>query len=265
MPGNGSPPLNRTIGYTVREITTPLGDLYFWTDQTDQQMHTLQKAKENGVTYLPVKHNDNIIGLVRRDELSVGEVIPLTADWLIAADTPILHLIELFAEKLDRVFLVLQSSKIIGLVAPADLNKVAARASIYLLTAQFEDDLARLVRNVLNENEAELESLLSESRIQTLREEQKQSQKGDLNLSLFYHLYLADLFTIVAKHDGLRNRLGMRSRKHADGELDFADLRNRVSHLTGLLLASRAEIVTLNATCNKIIRLCDMINKPDEQ
>lgn len=255
--------LERTTGYSVLEITTPTDELYFWTDDPIKQNQILQQSKEADVTYLPVKQGGQIIGLIKRVELAVGETIPLTADWLIAADTPILHLIELFAEKPDRIFLVLQSSKIIGLVAPADLNKVPARASIYLLTAQFEDALAHVVRAELNENEAELEMLLSESRIQTLRAEHAQTQKGDLTLSLFYHLYLADLFTIVAKHQGLRKRLGLRSRNHADSELDFADLRNRVSHLTGLLLTSRDDLQTINDVCSKIIRLSDMMNNPN--
>lgn len=255
--------LERTIGYSVFEITTPRDDLFFWTDDPIKQNQILQQAKEDDVTYLPVKQGEQIIGLVKRVELAVGETIPLTADWLIAADTPILHLIELFAEKPDRIFLVLQSSKIIGLVAPADLNKVPARASIYLLTAQFEDALARLVRAELNENETELEKLLSGDRIQTLRDEHAQTQKGDLTLSLFYHLYLADLFTIVAKHQDLRKRLGLRSRNHADCELDFADLRNRVSHLTGLLLTSRDDLQTINDVCSKIIRLSDTMNNPN--
>lgn len=222
----------------------------------------LQRAKEDAVTYLPVKREGQISGLVRRDELSVSEVIPLTADWLIAADTPILHLIELFAETSDRVYLVLQSSKIIGLVAPADLNKVPARASIYLLTAQFEAELAVLVRSTLQEDETLLEGLLSAENINKLRDEHTKAKASDLGLSLYYYLYLADLMTIVSKHEALRKRLGLRSRSHADTELDFAELRNRVSHLTGLLLTSRDELETINSACSKIIRLSDMINNP---
>ncbi len=240
---------------------THVDHLYFWPEEGDQQVEVLQRAMDDAVTYLPVRRESQIAGLVRRDGLTISDTIPLTADWLIAADTPILHLIELFAEKSDRVFLVLQSSKIIGLVAPADLNKVPARASIYLLTAQFEAELAQLVRDMLQEDEAILEQYLSADNIKKIRDEHTKAKAGDLGLSLYYFLYLADLMTIAARHEGLRQHLGLRSRSHADSEFDFADLRNRVSHLTGLLLTSRDELQLINAACSKIIRLSSMMNK----
>ena len=255
--------VNRQIAYTALEITTPIDNLYFWPDDIIQQNQILQQAKEADITYLPVKQGDQITGLIQRDGLTAGESIPLTADWLIAADTPILHLIELFAHKPDRVFLVLQSSQIVGLVAPADLNKVPARASIYLLTAQFEANLAQLVRDTLQENEKILEDLLSPKNIKKIRDEHTNAKASDLGLSLYYYLYLADLMTIAASHKELRKRLGFRSRSHADKELDFADIRNKVSHLTGLLLTSRADLEAINTACSKIIRLSDIINKSD--
>lgn len=260
MPENK--PLARTIGYTVREIATPIEDLRFWTDDRDAQTNVAaaQGDKQEAFTYLPVEQDGKITGLVRYAAPGVSEFIPLSADWLIAADTPILHLIELFAEAPDRIYLVLQSSKIVGLVAPADLNKVPARASIYLLTAQFEAELAQLIRNTLHEDEAELEALLTADVLQKLRDEQTKTNVTDLGLNLFYYLYLADLMTIVAKHPELRAIFGFRSRSEADRALDFADLRNRVSHLTGLLITSRDELKVLNDACNKIIDLSARMN-----
>lgn len=254
--------MSREIGYSVREIATPVDALIAWTNDPLQREEALRKAKDANVTYLPVQQNGQVTGLVKRVDLAIEEEFPLTAEWLIAADTPILHLIELFADKPDRVFLVLQSSRIYGLVAPADLNKVPARASIYLLTAQFEDALAKVVRAELNEDEAELESLLSERRVAKLRAEQAQS--GDLSLGLFYHLYLTDLFTIVSRHPKLLQQFGLRSRNHADTELNFANLRDRVSHLTGLLLTTRDDLKTINDMCNKVIQFGEMLNRPSQ-
>ncbi|MCC6616080.1 MAG: hypothetical protein IT320_21600 [Anaerolineae bacterium] len=255
MPDNR--PLGRTIGYTVREIATPVEDLHFWTDEYDQvqRANPIQDANQEAFTYLPVQQDRRITGFVRYAASGASEFIPLSADWLIAADTPILHLIELFAEAPDRIFLVLQSSKIVGLVAPADLNKVPARASIYLLTAHFEAELAQLIRNTLHEDEAELEALLTADVLNKLRAEQTKTNATDLGLNLFYYLYLADLMTIVAKHPELRAFFGFASRAVADRELDFAGLRNRVSHLSGLLITSRDELKALNDACNKVIRL----------
>lgn len=251
--------LNRSIGYTVREIATPFDKLYCWSAQS-QPSDVLEQARRDRVTYLPVREGSQIVAIARREELSIAEILPLTADWLIAADTPILHLIELFAEQVDRVFLVLQSSKIIGLVAPADLNKVPARASIYLLTAQFEAELAVLVRNTLQEDEQLLERLLTPENIIKIRTEHAKANASDIGLSLYYYLYLADLMTIVAKHEGLRKCLGLKSRSHADSQLDFAEIRNKVSHLTGMLITSRDDLKILNEACSKIIRLSEAMN-----
>lgn len=251
--------LNRSIGYTVREIATPFDQLYCWSADS-QETGVLERARQDRVTYLPVREGSQIVAIARREELAIAEILPLTADWLIAADTPILHLIELFAEKSDRLFLVLQSSKIVGLVAPADLNKVPARASIYLLTAQFEAELAVLVRKTLQEDEQMLERLLTADNITKIRTEHAKANASDIGLSLYYYLYLADLMTIVAKHEGLRKCLGLKSRSHADSQLDFADIRNKVSHLTGMLITSRDDLKILNEACSKIIRLSQAMN-----
>lgn len=265
MAKNSYRPLDRTIGYSVLEIATSRNELYSWTDDPDQQQLVLQQAKDADITHLPVKQGDQITGLVRRNGLKVSEPIPLTADWLIAADTPILHLIELFAAKMDRVFLVLQSSEVVGLVAPADLNKVPARASIYLLTAQFEAELINLVRTQLGEDEEELEKLLTNDRVKKLREDHDKAEKGDVNLSLFYHLYLSDLFTIVSKHGRLRTLLGFTSRSQVDKCLNFTDLRDRVSHLTGMLLTSRDELENINTACDTMIELSHKIGNLNGQ
>ncbi len=242
----------RSLGYAVREIITPIDDLVLWSDDPLMQQDALQNRF---ITHFPVRVDGKITGMVRREGEAVGAFMPLTAEWLIAADTPILHLIDLFDQNADRVFLVLQSSQIIGLVAPADLNKIPARASIYLLTAQFEDKLAKLVRRTLNEDEVVLEQLLSAENMQKVREEHAKAKASDLGLSLYYFLYLADLMTLAAKHPDLRARLKLRSRSHADAELRFTELRNRVSHPSGLLIKSRAELGEINLACSKIIRL----------
>jgi hypothetical protein len=103
---HGNRALGRHIGHTVLEIMTPVDELYLWADEPDAVV--LEQARAAGITYLPVQRGGQIGGLARRDELRIAEHLPLTADWLIAADTPILHLIELFARQPERIFLILQ-------------------------------------------------------------------------------------------------------------------------------------------------------------
>ncbi|MBK9751370.1 MAG: hypothetical protein IPO91_32010 [Chloroflexi bacterium] len=261
------PIIDRSVGYSVREIVTPKDQLVYWSlDEVETQKAAIEQAAQAKITYLPIKSNGKIVGIARREGQDIIEQHSLMAEWLIAADTPILHLIALFAQNADRVFLVLQSSEIIGLVAPSDLNKIPARASIYLLTAQFEDLLANLIREKLEHEESNLQALLSPENFRKISDERSRANEEDVSLNLFHYLYFADLHTIAAKHSDCREHLGFKSRKQAQQAFDFmAELRNRVSHLTGLLITSRTDLASIDRACETMIHLCAKITSPEQQ
>ena len=116
-------------GYTVLDIATPLAQLTCWRINEPRD-EVVAAAHAHNLTYIPVLDEGGVCGVISRAQLAAGgAALPLTADWLLATDTRVLELIKLFAQQPQRIFLVLQSSAIVGLVAPADLNKIPARAS----------------------------------------------------------------------------------------------------------------------------------------
>ena len=110
-------------GYTVLDIVTPLAQLTCWRENEPRDA-VVAAAHANNLTFIPVLDENGVCGIISRAELDAGAAaLPLTADWLLATDTRVLELIKLFAQQPQRIFLVLQSSNIVGLVAPADLTR----------------------------------------------------------------------------------------------------------------------------------------------
>jgi len=245
---------SREIGYKVIDIATPANQLTCW-EAGQSREDILRCARENNLTYIPVRERNRITGIIARTALEAGEEpCYLTSDWLIATDTTILELIELFAYQPERVFLVLKASRIVGLVAPADLNKIPARASVYLLIAHFEAELARLIRRVLPADE-DYRPHLSDERWAKLQQEKTQAAKKDIELDLLHHMHIYDLTLIARQCNHVRNLLGYETASQARKALDFQNLRNRVSHPTRPLITSRGELVKLNESCQRLIEL----------
>lgn len=252
--------ISREIGYRVIDIATPASQLTCW-ESGQSREEILNCACDNNLTYIPVREDSRITGIVSRKALENGEEpCSLTSDWLIATDTTILEVIELFARQPERVFLVLQASRIVGLVAPADLNKIPARASVYLLIAHFEAELARLIRRVMP-NDDDYRPYLSDERWSKLREEKAQAAEKDIELDLLHHMHIYDLTLIARQHDRVRELLGFETASQARRVLDFQSLRNRVSHPTRPLITTRGELVKLDETCRRLIELNQRIVK----
>ncbi len=253
--------ISRQIGYTVREIATPESAFDYWMPGCDEK-ELLKVAEDNGYSYFPVKEDGLINGIMTVDSLKSGEreIMPLTSDWLIAADTPILHLLELFAEDDTRNFFVLSSSKVMGMVSPADLNRIPARASVYLLVAHYETLVTELIRQEIGETDEAISRYLSEKSIEKARETRNKKRSKDLELPLIRYVNLFDLVEIVKQHDELRDRLEFESKKSVD-TMKFDIVRNPVAHLNNLLINSKDDIKKINDDCNKIIEYSGKISQ----
>lgn len=253
--------VGRTIGHQVSEIMTPWPILLTLDQANVCDPTILQKAKEQSITFLPVMSDERVVGMAQCDQAGTPVATPLSSDWFIASDTWILELLDLFAAKPDRVFLVMGSRHVIGLVAPADLNKIPARASVYLLSATVERALAGLIGDVIGNDEASLEEYLPQGRFKKLVEEKAKARVDNLDLPLLHYTYVTDLVEIVAGHEVLRSTLGYKSKGQAKKALNFGDLRNGVSHLTRNLVTRRDDIQHINEACNTLIALSRKINQ----
>ena len=247
--------IGRTVGQRVSEIMTPWSALLTIDEQRLDDQDVLREAEALGITYVPIVAREGVVGLLQVERGVPPIRTQLSSDWFVVADTWVLELLDLFATIPDRVFLVMGSRRVAGMVAPADLNKVPARASVYLLTASIERALADLIRKHVGDDEAALANYLTSNRINKLRQQQAVTKPGDLELPLLHYAYLEDLVTILSKHQVLRRKLGYSSRKAVEEEFDFRQVRNAVSHLTGSLVVSRKDIATVNDTCEKLINL----------
>lgn len=256
---------DRLVGYSVRDITTPVEQLTCWHARCDEAA-ILAEAKQENYTYFPVVEDELIVGVLQVELLAKGvrDYETLTSRWLIAADTPILHLIELFAREPDRHFFVLASSRIVGMVTPADLNKVPARASVYLLVAHFEMLLTRLVRKFVGAGEEDLRPFLNKGRIEKAAEARAGDKSKNMELPLLHYVQLFDLVEVVASSEELRAQLGFRSKKQVQETLKFTQVRNAVAHVNNLLIVSPDKLAELNQDCENMItyshRIEQMLN-----
>lgn len=261
---------NRQVGFTVRDITTRVENLSCWYAGCDETA-LLAEAEAEGYTYFPVREDGVVAGVLSVAALRDGQrrVEALTSRWLIAADTPVLHLIDLFAAEPDRHYFVLSSSEIIGMVTPADLNKVPARASFYLLTAQFETLLTQFIKTFTGSSETDLQPYLSEGRIERAKDVRARERESNLELPLLHYVQLFDLVEVVAKSEELSSLLGFESATQVRDTLKFGDVRNPVAHLNNLLIAATEDITRVNEDCKHIIvysqriqEALDVANRP---
>lgn len=241
-------------GYTVLDIATPLAQLTCW-QRGQARAAVVARAAAHNLTYIPVLDEGRVGGIISRAGLAAGgEALPLTVDWLLATDTPLLELIQLFAQQPQRIFLVLQGSAIAGLVAPADLNKIPARASVYLLVAHFELELARLLRLALN-GDGDFRPFFTAARWQKLQEDRQRQARGDVELELLQMMELGDMVDIARKDERLRGLLGFASNSQCRKAMDLQGIRNRISHPTRPLIEGREDLAGLNDACERLVDL----------
>ncbi|MCE2489406.1 MAG: hypothetical protein J4G17_05460 [Anaerolineae bacterium] len=246
--------------YTVLDIATPLDQLTCWRAGEPREV-VVDAAVAHNLTYIPVLDENGVEGIISRDNLAAGAApLPLTADWLLATDTSILQLIRLFAQQPKRVFLVLQASAVVGLVAPADLNKIPARASVYLLVAHFELELARLLRLVLD-GDADFLPFITASRRKRLQADRGRQARGDVELELLQMMDLGDIIDIARKHEGVRNLLGFASNSQCRRAMDLQGIRNRISHPARPLIERWEDLAGLNDACERLADLHQRIEK----
>lgn len=188
---------------------------------------------------IPVVKRDRIVGVL---EKGVPEVQPLSDRWLISRDTGIPDLVNLFATTQQKAFLVLHKQDVIGLVSPADLNKLPARVFIYNLIGELELGLTQLIASQFENGRDSLIELLSAGRQEELREIRDELLSGNADVDLLQYLYLSDLINIIAKQPELRKSLGFSSRKSAENYMNGLNaLRNQTMHFVRPLLQNVPE------------------------
>lgn len=222
--------------FTAEDLMTPRDNLLV--HDIDRQDEFTPSATQL-YDVIPVVKRNRIVGVL---EKGVSGLQPLSDRWLISRDTGIPDLVKLFATTKQKAFLVLYKQDVIGLVSPADLNKLPARVFIYNLIGELELGLTQLIGSLFKDGSDILIELLSADRQKELCEIKDDLLSGNADVDLLQHLYLSDLINIVAKQPELRRALGFSNRKSAEKYLNgLNELRNQTMHFVRPLLQNLPE------------------------
>lgn len=227
--------------FTAKTIMTPRSELMCWEGGTDLEAFR-ERARERHFDFAPVTEGDRIVGVL---DVENAETEPLTDRWLVCHDTGIPHLLALFSDSECPGLLAFQRQEVVGLVTPADLNKMPSRVYFYHLIGALEMALAAWVQRRFRGHAQDILPLLSKKRQEQLREQQQELIEGNADIEIVERLYLSDLINIVRKQEDLRRDLGFSSRnaaKRATSGLN--DLRNCTMHVVRPLIEAVPDDLT---------------------
>ncbi|WP_161604726.1 hypothetical protein [Roseiconus nitratireducens] len=219
----------------VRHLARPLQSI----DLDGDSGAIENRLRQEGFSIAGVLHHNSVVGYVdlREKRCADGKarVHPLTADHLIDAHAPMLHLI---ARLLTRHwFLVRRGDLPSGFVSRSDLQRPPFRMLLFGLISLFEMQLLELVQQ--RYGDTEIGSVLNVNRLEKARRlHQDRSNRGE-------ELHLADCLQIADKRDLLlacvdgAAWLGFESNKKAYRFFQRVEaLRDRLVHANDLIAGS---------------------------
>jgi hypothetical protein len=185
---------------------------------------------------IPVTEQGKITGFMTKDK--PFETKTIEKSWFVTRDTPISDLVNLFIETGKPAFFVLYRHEIVGVLTPADLNKLPARIYIYSLIGDVELMLSELIHHQPGISRNDILNVIGTERAKEILTSIDELQKQNVDIDIIQVLYLSDMLTIVQKIPALRERLGFSSRKKAEyGLSGINDLRNKTMHLVKPVLS----------------------------
>jgi hypothetical protein len=171
--------------------------------------------------------------------ISSEQAEPLTNRWLVSHDIGIPDLLALFVDSRSPGFFAFHRQDVIGLVTPADLNRLPSRVTFYHLIGALEMALGAWLRGRFRGRPRDLLLLLDRWRRERLAEQQQRLVEGNVDIEIVEQFYLSDLIDVVRRHEGLRQELGFPSRSAARRATSgLNDLRNRTMHVVRPLVES---------------------------
>ena len=196
------------------------------------------ESKPGGESFdvIPITRDGRVTGIYHN-----GTAEPLALRWLISQDTKISALLKLFADTRQVAFLVLHNQDVVGIVTPADLNKLPVRVYLYGLLSRLEMGLEHLIRSrhPSSADQLELLRLLGAEQRQKLQGTYNEQRQAGVDIDLIELLYLTDLIKIVRGRQALWTALGFAAETECRCELDgLIDLRRPVMHSVRPLLSS---------------------------
>jgi hypothetical protein len=248
--------------FTVETLMTPREDLLVW-DRVEPIEHVWAEADKLKIDTIPVtgKKNGQIDAVLQR---GMDDPVPLTYDWLITRDSSVPGLIKVLEERKKQCLLVLAGQDVVGLVTPADLNKLAARTYFYNVLAELEMTLAGHVRRLFPEKEKDklLETLKPKKK--RLEEIARKVQASKYEIDVVHALYLPEMISLIRSDHILWSRMGFPSGDEEGTAIKrVKDFRNNIMHPENPLLSNGTGIDELKKSIDQLeITLSNMKETP---
>lgn len=249
-------------GIRVRQLQTTF-DEATCLDAREAQGRAKRILHDGHFDYAPVLSGGDLLGYVAEADLKTeseepvdSQVRPITSKSIVSGEASFHDLLRW----LDSGFLfVLEGNRLTGFVTPSDTNRQAARSYFYLLVAEVEVGLARLIHAHFQSVDEAL-NLLSENRRERIQERRKSDRQENLDADVVSYFDFCDLTKVAGRTEAIR--LGFSRNKWDDVTGSLTDLRNWVMHPTRSGLSRTYTIARL---IDFEERLIDLSNRIYEQ
>jgi hypothetical protein len=236
--------------FTVETIMTARSQFITWDGIAPLDI-LWERATQLKVDTIPVEQNEYIVAVLSRGS---ALPVPLTPEWLVSRDTAIPDVVRVFAEKSKPCLFVFYRQEVIGIVTPADLNKLPARTYFYNLLAELEMLIADRIRHCYRDEEMIL-SLLRSDRVDNAK---RRMERHDLEIDIVNALELTDLLKLARNCPAILSALRISKNRFDDIFNPFDEFRNRVMHPSNLILNDQKGIEKLN---NRVQNALNMLNE----
>ena len=168
----------------------------------------------------------------------VSVMKPILPRALVGHSTPLVDALPWL--EATRFLFLLEGQRVSGFIVPSDLNRQAGRSYFYLGLVELELRLAALVRAI--DTSERVLGTLGPARADQLRKNLEKSRKKNTEVDAVAEMYLPDLFDVAGKLSKLPDTIGVGRGGWADYWRPIRTLRNRISHASGPILQTPAQL-----------------------
>ena len=244
--------------YVVKSIMTPKKYMLHCCDGDDRD-EAWRKADELAIDSIPYLKDGEVAGILHTDNRH--ELITLEYSQVVSWDMSIRAVIKCFAEGKHDCLIVQGGQGLVGMVTPADLNKLPSRSYFYNLLAQLEINLMFYIRDFFNNDEVKVwQYIRTDKRCDDLKNKLRESK---LELDLWQLLNLSEFVNIIKDVEDLHRLLQFDSPNQVKNMLNgLVHLRNDIAHPNHLLADNDNGFKELHNRQNRIIEMLERIPDP---
>lgn len=251
--------------FTVETIMTPRGQFLQWCDD-EPLAEVWEKANLLNLDVIPIVKQGEIQAVFCRGN---DKPMLLDSDRFVSHNQSIPTALQLLGNDNKPPFLFVTFQRtVVGLITPADFNKLAARTYFYNLLAELEMKLAALSLRFFKGNQSDLLQRLEEiyresekgrERLEEIYTRLHKTQQSNNEINIVHMLYLTDFINLVCRSEKFRDGLGFSSRSNAEKQLNgLVQLRNDTMHPVNLILSENR---TVDKLANQLGIALELLSK----